>query len=80
MKNKTGSDLRRGSNEKHTKLTLWKACLVYVTVWGNSVQLCSCQTCANTTKLKAMISDQQPSTADFTNSLKWLLCLVTVTQ
>lgn len=68
-----------GSNGKRIELTLWKACLVYITVWGNSVQLCSCQTCTNTKKLNAVISNKQPS-ADFTNSLKWLLCLVTVTQ
>lgn len=80
MKSKTGLDLRMGSNGKHIEPTLWKACLVYVTVWGNSVQLCSCQTCANTKKLKAVISNQQPSTADFTNSFRWLFCLVTVTQ
>lgn len=80
MKSKTGSDLRMGSNGKHIELTPWKACLVYITVWGNSAQLCSCQTCANTKKLKAAISSQQTLTAGFTNSLRWLLCLVTVTQ
>lgn len=55
MKDKTGSDLRKGSKGKLAYSV--ESLPRFITVWGNYMLLYSCQTCADTKKLKPIISN-----------------------